>query len=170
MYCTVPYDILLFGMSFQYITAFFLHAVENSPCQQLSNDSEQRLTQSRRITSNNITWNAPTRKSAGEKDQHTETKGDPMASLPRNPWVGNLEALPRDPKQQCSRFRNQVCPSKRFSPCALLSYTTCFITTGSALAPRQGSSPTPGQRCDLFEEDQVGRLYSKMQVDAQKDR
>ena len=75
-----------------------------------------------------------------------------LASLSRNPWVVNPEALPRDPKQQCPGFHHQACPSRRFSPCALLSYTACFIATGNALASRQGSSPTPGQRCDLFEE------------------
>ena len=68
----------------------------------------------------------------------------------RNPRFCNLEALPRVPMQQCPKLRSQVCPSRHFSPCVLLSYTTCFIATGGALAPRQGSSPTPGQRCDLF--------------------
>ena len=82
----------------------------------------------------------------------------PMASLSRNPRFCNLEALPRVPMQQCSKLRSQVCPSRHFSPCVLLSYTTCFIATGGALAPRQGSSPTPGQRCDLFKEVPVGRL------------
>lgn len=47
----------------------------------------------------------------------------------------------------------QGCPSRRFSPCALLSYNPCFIATRIALAPRQkvpalhpASGVTPSRR------------------------
>ena len=81
-----------------------------------------------------------------------------MASLSRNPRFCNLEAMPGVPMQQCHKLRSQVCPSRHSSPCALLSFTTCFIATGGMLAPRQASSHTAGQRCDLFKEVPVGRI------------
>ena len=69
-----------------------------------------------------------------------------------SPRSGTYMALPRVPIEARPAGVTRGCPSRRFSPYALLSYSPCFIATRTALAPRQSSSPTPGQRCNLFEE------------------
>ncbi len=80
----------------------------------------------------------------------TKKMGLPYLELPRS---GTYMALPRVPIEARPAGVTRGCQSRRFSPSyALLSYSPCFIATRTALAPRQSSSPTPGQRCNLFEE------------------